>query len=195
MRSLTINAESAKEEKKEGLPVKAGQRTFWASDVKYTTSRAGNEMLVITWVCVEDLLTDGIETGQEVKDYFVLDQNNVWKLNKIAYCMGHVGDVDVYDKTGQYQSVVMEDLFFKKPVTLDVKVRKYKYMGEDREKPEVKGYIRWDGKDDMQMNSIMIRAEKRIEMRKKWENNGSSNPPSSSYSQSSSDNFNGEVPF
>lgn len=172
-RSLTVDPSGETELRQEGGKVAAGKRLFWSVDLEYTTSKAGNEMVVSTYVCVGDDLTGGAEIGMEVKDYTVLNNRNVYKLNKVAFCMDVKGQFDVYDSNGEYNSQLMEDTYLKRPVFLDIKTRTSTYNGEERVYPYVDGMIRFDGEETEEMNQIMVRAERRMDALSKWKEKNS----------------------
>jgi hypothetical protein len=127
----------------------------------YQESRAGNKMVVVRFICLQDLEdeSNNEDFGAYAWDTFVLTERALWKIAKYSVAVGNNAPFDAENEV-ELQKVLMT-----RPVIADMKIDK---DNEGTERVRAAGYYPYRGEQGDSWDDMITTGEERHAEYRKW---------------------------
>ena len=128
--------------------------------IDYQESRAGNQMVIVRFMCLKDLQDDSNEDcGAYAWDTFVLTERALWKIAKYSVAVGHNAPFDAENKAE------LQKILTIKPVIADMRIDK---DNEGVERVRAAGYYPYQGEAGADWDDLITAGEERHAEYRKW---------------------------
>ena len=140
--------------------VRPGRKVLMPVGIDYQESRAGNQMVIVRFMCLKDLQDDSNEDcGAYAWDTFVLTERALWKIAKYYVAVGNNAQFDAENKAE------LQKILTIKPVIADMRIDK---DNEGVERVRAAGYYPYQGEAGADWDDLITAGEERHAEYRKW---------------------------